>query len=297
MNKPKVGSALVVGGGIGGIQAALDLANSGIKVYLAEKKPSIGGIMAQLDKTFPTNDCSMCILAPKLVSVARHPNITIISNSELCELSGEPGHFLVTLKKHPRYVDTDKCTGCGVCMQECPVRQAIYVNGHPDEISLSDDDVKSMSSLIDEYRDNKGVLMPVLQRINRKYHYLPVEVLRYVSAELKIPLSLIYSVATFYKGFSLEKKGVHIIKVCQGTACHVRGADQVLEQFQRTLRIQPGENTEDLMFSLETVNCVGACALAPVVVIDNDYYGHMTPEKVKKIVDTYRIEEESDDNT
>jgi ferredoxin len=113
----KVGAVLVVGGGIGGIQAALDLAESGYYVYLLEKSPSIGGVMAQLDKTFPTNDCSMCILSPKLVEAGRHLNIQLITNAELEEVSGEEGNFRVKILKKPRYVDIDKCTGCGLCAQ------------------------------------------------------------------------------------------------------------------------------------------------------------------------------------
>jgi NADH:ubiquinone oxidoreductase subunit E len=284
----KIGAALVVGGGIGGIQAALDLADSGFKVYLVEQGPSIGGIMAQLDKTFPTNDCSMCILAPKLVSVARHPNITVVTNSEITDVAGEPGAFMVTIKKHPRYVDEEKCTGCGLCMQSCPVRQAIYVDRPPVHIALSESEQQQISAIIKEYRGTRGNLMPLLQRINRDYNYLPVELLTFISQELTIPLSLIYNVATFYKAFSLTERGKHVIKVCQGTACHVRGAKRVLEEFERILGIPAGHNTDDMLFTLETVNCVGACALAPVVMVGSEYYGHMSPSKVAKVIDEYR---------
>ncbi|QLH75377.1 MAG: CoB--CoM heterodisulfide reductase iron-sulfur subunit A family protein [Methanomassiliicoccales archaeon] len=114
------GSVLVVGGGIGGVQTALDLAESGFKVYLAERKPSIGGVMAQLDKTFPTNDCSMCILSPKLVEAARHPMITMMTLTEVVGVEGEAPNFTVTLKKHPRYVREDRCVGCGLCAEKCP---------------------------------------------------------------------------------------------------------------------------------------------------------------------------------
>ena len=111
----KVGAALVVGGGIAGVQAALDLANSGVKVYLVERSPAIGGKMAQLDKTFPTNDCAMCIISPKLVEVGRHLNINIIPNTEIESIKGEAGNFTVTIQSRPRYIDLASCTACGQC--------------------------------------------------------------------------------------------------------------------------------------------------------------------------------------
>lgn len=110
-------SVLVVGGGIAGIQASLDLANMGFDVYLVEKSPSIGGRMAQLDKTFPTNDCAMCILAPKMIEASRHPNIELLTYSEIEKVSGEVGNFRVKVKRKAKYVDWDKCTGCGECTQ------------------------------------------------------------------------------------------------------------------------------------------------------------------------------------
>jgi heterodisulfide reductase subunit A len=113
---------MVIGGGIAGVQAALDLADSGIEVYLVEKSPSIGGRMAQLDKTFPTNDCSLCILSPKLVEAGNHPYINIITNAEVESVQGEAPHFTVKILKEPRYVDEEKCTGCGICMIKCPVK-------------------------------------------------------------------------------------------------------------------------------------------------------------------------------
>jgi heterodisulfide reductase subunit A len=113
-------SVAVIGGGIAGVQAALDLANASVHVFLVEKTPSLGGRMAQLDKTFPTNDCAMCILSPKLVEVQRHPNIEVLVNSEVVECKGKEGNFKVKVKKHARYVDEKKCTGCGVCAEKCP---------------------------------------------------------------------------------------------------------------------------------------------------------------------------------
>jgi len=113
---------MVVGAGISGIQAALDLAASGFKVYLVEKKPTIGGKMSQLDKTFPTNDCSMCIESPKFIECDRHPNIEILTYTEVADVKGSAGNFKVTLTRKPRYIDEDKCTGCTTCMEYCPVK-------------------------------------------------------------------------------------------------------------------------------------------------------------------------------
>jgi heterodisulfide reductase subunit A len=115
-------SVLVIGGGIAGIQSSLDLANMGFQVYLVEKTPSIGGRMSQLDKTFPTNDCSMCILAPKMIEASRHPNIRLLTYSEVEEVAGNSGKFKVKIRKKARSVDEEKCTGCGDCWNNCPVR-------------------------------------------------------------------------------------------------------------------------------------------------------------------------------
>ena len=115
-------SVLVIGGGIAGIQASLDLANRGTKVHLVEKTPSIGGRMAQLDKTFPTLDCSICILAPKMIECFRHSNVNLLTYSELGEVKGQAGNFTVKILRKPRYVDAAKCTGCGTCIEKCPVK-------------------------------------------------------------------------------------------------------------------------------------------------------------------------------
>lgn len=117
----KIGAVMVVGAGVGGIQAALDTAAAGFKVYLVDKGPAIGGKMAQLDKTFPTNDCSMCILSPKFIECAENPNITIITNTRIEDIQGDAGNFQVQLLGEPRYVDEEKCTGCGTCTEYCPV--------------------------------------------------------------------------------------------------------------------------------------------------------------------------------
>jgi len=115
---------MVVGAGIAGIQASLDLADSGYLVYLVEKNSAIGGVMAQLDKTFPTNDCSMCIISPKLVECGRHLNIDLLPLTEILDVSGEPGNFKVKVLQKPRYVDMSKCTACGECSKVCPIDAA-----------------------------------------------------------------------------------------------------------------------------------------------------------------------------
>ncbi len=120
-DRRRIGAVMVLGAGVGGIQAALDAAASGFKVYLVDKGPAIGGKMSQLDKTFPTNDCSMCILSPKFIECATNPNITIMTNTRIERLEGEAGTFEAHLLQEPRYVDEDKCTGCGTCTDYCPV--------------------------------------------------------------------------------------------------------------------------------------------------------------------------------
>lgn len=288
MSNNKVGAALVMGGGMGGMQAALDLAESGIKVYLVDTNPSIGGVMSQLDKTFPTNDCAMCTMAPRLVQIGRHKDIEIITLAEVESIAGQPGNFTVILKKRPRFINEDKCTGCGTCATNCPVRNQIYLDGAKRaEIKLEPEDLEKMEKIIEEYRSQQGALVPILQEINSTYNYLPENVLRYVSQELEIPLSLMYRLATFYNAFSLKPVGKHKITVCTGTTCHVKGAPRILDTMERELGIKPGETTEDMNFTLETVNCLGCCGLAPVLTVGEDLYGKITLTKLPQIIEQY----------
>ena len=116
----KIGSVTIVGSGIAGIQTALDIANSGFKVHVVEEKPNVGGVMAQLDKTFPTNDCSSCMMGPKLAELANHPNIEINAYTDVLSVDGQPGRFQLTLKKKARAVDPEKCVACNICAEKCP---------------------------------------------------------------------------------------------------------------------------------------------------------------------------------
>jgi len=287
-NNKKVGAVMVVGGGIGGMQAALDLAENGIKVYLVETKPCIGGVMAQLDKTFPTNDCAMCTMAPRLVEIGRHKDIEIITLADIETISGEPGNFVVTLNKRPRYIDEEKCTGCGLCIENCPVRNIVYTEPEKEEIKLSSEDLGKVRNIIDNYKDKKGVLVSVMQDVNTEYRYLPAEILRYVADELGYPLSQVYQLATFYNAFSLKPRGKYIITVCLGTACHVKGGPRIVSVLERELGIKLGETTEDMNFTLETVRCLGCCGLSPVMTVNEDLHGKVSQKKVPKILEEYR---------
>lgn len=124
-------AALIIGAGIAGIQAALDIAEAGFKVYLVEREPAVGGRMSQLDKTFPTLDCSSCILTPRMVEVSRHPNIELLTFSEVETVQQQDGRFHVRVRKKARSVDMSRCTGCGVCTEACIVRNAAYVDDLP----------------------------------------------------------------------------------------------------------------------------------------------------------------------
>jgi len=144
-----------------------------------------------------------------------------------------------------------------------------------------------VESILDNYQRDKGMLVSILQDVQAEYNYLPEEVLVEVSQTLGAPLSQVYSVATFFKAFSLEPRGRYLINVCLGTACHVRGAVKVIEAIERELDIKTGETTKDLKFTLERVNCVGCCALGPVVVINGEYHGQMKTDKVKALLKNY----------
>ena len=284
-----LGSVLVVGAGIAGIQSSLDLAESGYKVYLVEKNPSIGGVMTMLDKTFPTNDCSMCIVSPKLVEAARHTNIELLSYAEVDKVEGQAGHFRIQVRKKARSVDLSKCTGCGACAAACPVDQRIRV---PEPVPVEDDEtVRKTDAILDRYPPQRASLIMVLQDVNAAFNFLPEASLQRISERLGLSFAEVYGTASFYKAFSLEPRGEHLVQVCVGTACHVRGAQRILEEFERLLSVKSGMTTEDRKFTLETVNCLGACALGPIVVVDGEYSGSMNLAKVSRLVDSYAKKE------
>lgn len=146
---------------------------------------------------------------------------------------------------------------------------------------------EKVGQIVRRYHNESNMLVSILQDVQREYNYLPREALMKVTRDLNVPVSRVYSVATFFKAFSLVPRGRHLVSVCLGTACHVRGAVKVLEKIERELEIDSGETTKNLKFTLETVNCVGACALGPVVKVNEEYHGDMTAEKVDSILKDY----------
>lgn len=145
-----------------------------------------------------------------------------------------------------------------------------------------------LTAVIEESRSTPGCLMHVLQEAQGIYGYLPIEVQTIIAEGLGISLSEVYGVATFYSQFSLKPKGKHRISVCLGTACYVKGSDKILAEVEKQLGIKCGECTEDGLFSIDSCRCVGACGLAPVMMIDDEVYGRLKPESVKEILDKYR---------
>jgi len=144
-----------------------------------------------------------------------------------------------------------------------------------------------LDEILQKYQGIKGALIPVLQEAQNAYGYLPKEVIQNIAEKMNIPVSQIYGVVTFYSQFHLKPRGKNIIRVCLGTACHVRGGKAVLTAIEEKLKIKAGGTTSDLLFTLETVACIGACGLAPVLMINDDTYGRLTPESTPEILSKY----------
>jgi NADP-reducing hydrogenase subunit HndA len=154
--------------------------------------------------------------------------------------------------------------------------------------SIVDERVEKLQKIIEKYKSTKGALIPVLHEVQELYGYLPMEVQKAISEGLNIPLTEIYGVVTFYTQFSLKPKGKYKIQLCMGTACYVKGASHILDKLQEKLGIHVGDCTEDGLFSLEACRCIGACGLAPVMMINDDVYGRLEPDQIEQIIDSYR---------
>jgi NADH-quinone oxidoreductase subunit E len=148
-------------------------------------------------------------------------------------------------------------------------------------------DPAAIDTIIDKYQGEEGILIQVLLDVQHEYNWLPEEALKRISESLEIPFSQVYRVASFYKAMSLTPRGDHLIRVCLGTACHVRGAPRILDNVEQALNIKAGETTQDMKFSVERVNCLGCCALGPVMVIDGEAHGNLVPAKVEEILNKY----------
>ena len=143
---------------------------------------------------------------------------------------------------------------------------------------------KEIDKIVDGYGADRSQIIAILNEVQDQDRYLPEETLKHIAEKLKLPLAQLYSISTFYRVFSLVPKGKHQCTVCMGTACHVRGAERVLSELERVLKVKAGETTKDKQFSLDTVNCVGACALGPLVIVDKEYHGGASPNQVPTIL-------------
>ncbi|NLN56178.1 MAG: NADH-quinone oxidoreductase subunit NuoE [Clostridiales bacterium] len=155
----------------------------------------------------------------------------------------------------------------------------------PEQIQLKD---KELKEFIEKFKDTPGPLMPIMQKAQELYGYLSFETQNFIAESLGIPVSDVYGVATFYAQFSLEPKGEHVISVCTGTACYVRGAQAVLEEVEKELGINSGSTTPDGKFTIQDTRCLGCCGLAPVMVIGSDVYGRLVPSDIKGILEKYK---------
>ena len=153
--------------------------------------------------------------------------------------------------------------------------------------TILENNASKVENLIDSYVDKKEQLISLLQDVQAEFNYIPQDVLVKISQKLDIPLSQVFSVATFFQAFSLKPRGRHIVTVCLGTACHIKGGQRLVDKMERDFNLKPGDTTDDQRFSLETANCLGCCALGPVVVIDGKYESKVTPDKLDKILKNY----------
>ncbi len=150
-----------------------------------------------------------------------------------------------------------------------------------------DIDLSPVDSILEPYLGKKEMIIPIMQKVQDHYGYLPRPAMEYVARRMRIPLSRLYGVTTFYAQFKMKPRGRYIIRVCKGTACHIQGSPKIAERIEELLDIPSGETTDDLKFTLEEVACIGACALAPVIMINDNPHGRLSPDKMKEILDSY----------
>ncbi len=282
------GAVLVCGAGVAGIQASLDLSAAGFRVYLVEESPTIGGNMARLDKTFPTGDCATCIISPKLVECMRELNIETITMADVVSLEGEAGNFKAEIRRRPRSVDADKCTGCGDCWEHCPVYSVPVVPEPFQPLEpLDEAESTALDEIVERHRDDPGAMMPVLQEISETHGYLPRRIVEHAACRMEVPLADVLRVASFYDEFRLQPAGRHVVEVCNGTSCHAKGSVALLAKLQQHLGIGPGETDEQRRFTLRTVRCLGLCGLSPAMKIDGRGFAEVNLDKVPEILEQF----------
>ncbi len=176
-------------------------------------------------------------------------------------------------------------------LREVTAKALSFISTAPGATEKKEDDAlqaEEFKGIIETHRDRPGALIPVLQQVQERIGYLPPSIQRFISRGLNIPVSEVHSIVSFYSFFTMKPKGKHGIKVCRGTACYVKRANEIIHQIQEHLGIEEGEMTEDRLYSLESVRCIGACGLAPVVVIDHDIHGDVDPLRVAELMDEYK---------
>lgn len=282
------GAVLVCGGGIAGIQASLDLSAAGFFVYLVEESPTIGGMMARLDKTFPTGDCATCIISPKVVACMRDLNIEVMTLSEIVKLEGKPGNFKATVRTSPRSVDPDKCTGCGECIEQCPVRNVPKAVSAPKPASIDIKDKAFLDDVLARHKGDAGALMPALEAVNREYGYLPRPLVEEAALRLDVPLASALKAASFYDKIRFEPAGRHVVQVCNGTSCHSQHSALLLRHLEKQLGVKAGQTDTSGRFTLRTVRCLGLCALSPAMRIDDVSFGRVDLNDLPRILEQFK---------
>lgn len=240
--------------------------------------------------------CGRCVLACSLGVLTINNRSHVVQKCDMCIGRTQAGNAPACVEACPKdalefvKVDMETSGGSSVYWRKSPAQMAappMRLASATREPVVTEDVRVSVHSAVQRYSGSPGFLIPILQDIQKELGYLPPEALKEVSHELGTPLSRVYNVATFYTSFSLNPRGRHIISVCTGTVCHLKGAGKLAEAISNQLQIAAGGTTDDLRFTLETVNCLGACALAPVVVIDGNYYAKVEPSGLAKLLKAY----------
>jgi NADH-quinone oxidoreductase subunit E len=218
----------------------------------------------------------------------RDYNIDVLTMADVAALEGEAGHFTVKVRKRPRSVKLEKCTGCGDCWMVCPVRNTAETPPpfQPRE-PLNESDAAKLREILTRHEGGLGNLMPVLQEIDQSYGYLPQSILEHLACSWGLRLSEILRVSSFYDRFRLEQVGRHVVEVCEGTSCHSSGSRELRERLEKELGIGPGETDKSGRFTLQTVRCLGLCALSPALKIDGRSFGRVNIDRVAEILEQF----------